>query len=146
MMTNYFIANGIILDTGMSPEEIEVALQEKLDETTGGMAQFRLQELSDSCVTMMFIRDLIMGDLYEPIIYDCDMNLILNIGIEAFIPKELGGYPLLFPLGFRDKNFYTDTTSFIRFYKTLLFLYRQQEVESIGVRCYSDRLLLKIEY
>ena len=144
-MTNYFIANGAILDTGMNPEEIELTVKENLDESTGGLAQFKLKELSDSCVTMMFIRDFFV-DPNEPIIYDCDMNLILNIGIEAFIPKELGGYPLLFPLGFRDKNFYTDTTSFIRFYKTLLFLYRQQEVESIGVRCYSDRLLLKIEY
>ena len=144
-MTNYFIANGAILDTGMDSEEIELSVQEKLDETTGGMARFQLKELSDSGVTMMFIRDFFV-DPNEPIIYDCDMNLILNIGIEAFIPKELGGYPLLFPLGFRDKNFYTDTTSFIRFYKTLLFLYRKQEVESIGVRCYSDRLLLRIEY
>lgn len=31
-MTNYFIANGMILDTGMSVEEIETSIQEKLDE------------------------------------------------------------------------------------------------------------------
>ena len=97
-MTNYFIANGMILDTGMGVEEIETTIQDSLDETTSGMAQFRLKELSDSCVSMMFIRDLIMGDLYNPIIYDCDMNLILNIGIEAFIPSKAGGYPLLYPL------------------------------------------------
>ena len=145
-MTNYFIANGMILDTGMSVEEIETSIQEKLDETTSGMAQFRLKELSDSCVSMMFIRDFFIDDPYEPIIYYCDMNLILNIGIEAFIPKEAGGYPLLFPFGFRDKNFYTDVTAFLRFYKTLLFIYREQEVERIGVRCFSDRLLLRIEY
>lgn len=145
-MTNYFIANGIILDTGMDPEEIELSVQEKLDETTSGMAQFRLKELSDSCVSMMFIRDFIMGDLYNSIIYDSDMNLILNIGIEAFIPSKAGGYPLLYPLGFDGKNFYTDMTSFIRFYKTLLLIYREQQVESIGVRCFSDRLLLRIEY
>ena len=146
MTTNYFIANGIILDTGMSPEEIEFAVQEKLDETTGGMAQFRLKELSDSVVSMIFIRDCFIDDPYEPILYDCDMNLILNIGIEAFIPKEAGGYPLLSPLGFRGKNFYTDVTAFLRFYKTLLFIYRKQQVERIGVRCFSDRLLLRIEY
>ena len=146
MITNYFIANGIILDTGMRPEEIELSVQEKLDETTGGMAQFKIKEMGDSGVTMMFIRDFIMGDLYEPIIYDRDMNLILDIGIEAFIPKEAGGYPLLFPLGLRDKNFYTDITAFIRFYKTLLFIYREQQVERIGVRCFSDRVLLRIEY
>ena len=110
------------------------------------MAQFKLKELGDSGVTMMFVRDFIMGDLYDPIIYDSDMNLILNIGIEAFIPSKAGGYPLLYPLDFDGKNFYTDITSFIRFYKTLLLVYRKQQVESIGVRCYSDRLLLRIEY
>ena len=146
MMTNYFIVNGIILDTSMSAEAIEATVQDKLDETTSGMAQFKLKELSDSRVSMMFIRDCFIDDPYEPIIYDCDMNLILNIGIEAFIPKEAGGYPLLSPLGFRGKNFYTDVTAFLRFYKTLLFIYREQEVERIGVRCFSDRLLLRIEY
>ena len=144
-MTNYFIANGMILNTGMSVEEIELSVQEKLDETTGGMAQFRLQELSESGIIMVFIRDF----LTEPgksIIFDCDMNLILNIGIEAFLPKEVGGYPLVFPLNFAGKNFYTDMTAFIRFYKTLLLMYRKQEVEYIGIRCYSDRIVMKIEF
>ena len=145
-MKNYFIANGALLDTGMSVEEIELSVQEKLDETTGGMAQFRLQELSESGIIMVFIRDF----LTEPgksIIFDCDMNLILNIGIEAFLPKEVGGYPLVFPLNFAGKNFYTDMTAFIRFYKTLLLIYRKQEVEYIGIRCYSDRMIvMKIEF
>ena len=144
-MKNYFIANGALLDTGMSVEEIELSVQEKLDETTGGMAQFRLQELSESGIIMVFIRDF----LTEPgksIIFDCDMNLILNIGIEAFLPKEVGGYPLVFPLNFAGKNFYTDMTAFIRFYKTLLLMYRKQEVEYIGIRCYSDRIVMKIEF
>lgn len=144
-MTNYFIANGMILNTGMSVEEIELSVQEKLDETTGGMAQFRLQELSESGIIMVFIRDF----LTEPgksIIFDCDMNLILNIGIEAFLPKEVGGYPLLYPLNFAGKNFYTDMTAFIRFYKTLLLMYRKQEVEYIGIRCYSDRIVMKIDF
>ena len=144
-MTNYFIANGMILNTGMSVEKIELSVQEKLDETTGGMAQFRLQELSESGIIMVFIRDF----LTEPgksIIFDCDMNLILNIGIEAFLPKEVGGYPLVFPLNFAGKNFYTDMTAFIRLYKTLLLMYRKQEVEYIGIRCYSDRIVMKIEF
>lgn len=142
MTTNYFIANGIILDTGMSVEEIELNVQEKLDETTGGMARFQLKELSDSGVTMMFIWDFIMGDLYDPIIYDSDMNLILNIGIEAFQP----GYPLVYPLSFDGKNFYTNIKAFLRFYKTLLLVYRQQKVEEIGVRAFSDRLILQISF
>lgn len=142
MTTNYFIANGIILDTSMSVEEIELNVQEKLDETTGGMARFQLKELSDSKVTMMFIRDFFIDDPYNPIIYDCDMNLILNIGIEAFQP----GYPLVYPLRFDGKNFYTNIKSFLRFYKTLLLTYRQQEVEEIGVRAFSDRLILQISF
>lgn len=142
MTTNYFIANGAILDTGMDPEEIELSVQEKLDETTGGMAQFQLKELSDSGVTMMFIRDFFIDDPYNPIIYDCDMNMILNIGIEAFQP----GYPLLYPLSFDGKNFYTNIKSFLRFYKTLLLTYRQQKVEEIGVRAFSDRLILQITF
>ena len=129
-MKNYFIASGAILDTGMSAEEIEMAVQENLDESTGGLVQFRVKELSESSITLI--------DPYEPVIFDCDMNLILNIGIEAFLPKEVGGYPLVFPLNFAGKNFYTDMTAFIRFYKTLLLMYRKQEVEYIGIRCYSD--------
>lgn len=144
-MKNYFIANGAILDTGMSVEEIEASVQGNLDENTGGLAQFHLQELSESNITMVFIRDS-LTDLNKPIIFDCDMNLILNVGIEAFLPEKLGGYPLVFLLGFSGKNFYTDMTAFIRFYKTLLLFYRKQEVEYIGIRCYSDRIVMKIEF
>lgn len=144
-MKNYFIASGAIFDTGMYAEEIEMAVQENLDESAGGLVQFRVQELSESGIIMVFIRDF----LTEPgksIIFDCDMNLILNIGIEAFLPKEVGGYPLLYPLNFAGKNFYTDMTAFIRFYKTLLLMYRKQEAEYIGIRCYSDRIVMKIDF
>lgn len=144
-MKNYFIANGAILDTEMGAEEIETAVQENLDESTGGLVQFRLQELSESSITMVFIRDFLI-DPNEPVIFDSDMNLILNIGIEAFLPEKLGGYPLLYPLNFAGKNFYTDVTAFIRFYKTILLMYRKQEVEHIGIRCYSDRLVMKINF
>ena len=129
----------------MSVEEIEMTVQENLDESTGGLVQFRLQELSESSITMVFIRDFFV-DPNEPVIFDCDMNLILNIGIEAFLPEKLGGYPLVFPLGFSGKNFYTDMTAFIRFYKTLLLFYRKQEVEYIGIRCYSDKIVMKIDF
>ena len=144
-MKNYFMANKSILNTGMGVEEMEMTVQENLDESTGGLVQFRIQKLSESSVTMVFIRDFLI-DPYEPVIFDCDMNLILNIGIEAFLPEKAGGYPLLYPLNFAGKNFYTDMTAFIRFYKTLLLFYRKQEVEYIGIRCYSDRIVMKIEF
>ena len=144
-MKNYFIASGAILDTGMSVEEIEAVVQENLDESTGGLVQFRILELRESGVKMVFIRDFLV-DPNEPVIFDCDMNLILNIGIEAFLPEKMGGYPLVFPLNFAGKNFYTDMTAFIRFYKTLLLIYRKQKVEYIGIRCYSDRIVMKIEF
>ena len=41
-MKNYFIANGEVLNTNMSAEEIELRVQESLDEYTSGMAQFRI--------------------------------------------------------------------------------------------------------
>ena len=144
-MKNYFIANGAVLDTGMGAEEIEIAVQDNLDESTGGLVQFRLQEISESSITMIFIRDFLV-DPNEPVIFDCDMNLILNIGIEAFLPEKMGGYPLVFPLNFAGKNFYADMTAFIRFYKTLLLIYRKQKVEYIGIRCYSERIVMKIEF
>ena len=143
-MKNYFIASGAILDTGMSAEEIEMTVQENLDESTGGLVQFRILELSESSVKMVFIRDFLI-DPGNPIIFDCDMNLILNIGIEAFLPEKLG-YPLVYPLNFAGKNFYTDMTAFIRLYKTLLLIYRKQEVEYIGIRCYSNRIVMKIDF
>ena len=93
-MKNYFIANGTVLDTGMSAEEIEIAVQNNLDESTGGLVRFRLQELSESNITMVFIRDF-LTDPNEPVIFDCDMNLILSIGIEAFLPEKFGGYPFI---------------------------------------------------
>ena len=46
-MKNYFIANGEILNTDMSIEEIEAQVQATLDENTSGMAQFRIKEISE---------------------------------------------------------------------------------------------------
>lgn len=46
-MKNYFIANGEVLNTNMSIEEMESRVQESLDEYTSGMAQFRIKEISE---------------------------------------------------------------------------------------------------
>lgn len=56
-MKNYFIANGEILNTNMSAVEIESRVQESLDESTSGMAQFRIKEINEKEVRMFFVRD-----------------------------------------------------------------------------------------
>ena len=52
-MKNYFIANGEVLNTNMSIEEIESRVQESLDEYTSGMAQFMVKEISEKEVRML---------------------------------------------------------------------------------------------
>lgn len=143
-MKNYFIANGEILNTDMSIEEIESRVQEALDEYTSGMAQFMVKELSEKEIRMFFVRDFRCAP-NRHIIYDADMALITGMEIGAFQRMEVGGYPLIFPLNFAGKNFYTDITAFSRFYKTLLFIEAEgQQVEHIGLRTYSDRILMQV--
>ena len=141
-MKNYFIANGEILNTNMSIEEIESRVQESLDENTSGMAQFRVKKLSEKEVRFFFVRDFLC-DPDKRIIYDADMALITGLGIGAFQLQAVGGYPMIYPLSFAGKNFYSEITSFIRFYKFQLFEETGQLVEHIGLRCYSDRILMR---
>ncbi len=142
-MKNYFIANGEILNTGMGIEEIESQVQESLDEYTSGMAQFMVKEISEKEIRMFFVRDF-RCDPNKLIVYDADMSLITGVGIGAFQLQTVGGYPMIYPLNFAGKNFYTDITAFIRFYKSLLFMEMGQKVEHIGLRTYSDRILMQI--
>ncbi len=142
-MKNYFIANGEVLNTNMGIEEIESRVSESLDDTTSGMAQFRVKRLSEKEVRFFFVRDFLC-DPDKRIIYDADMALITGLGIGAFQLQAVGGYPMIHPLNFAGKNFYTDVTAFIRFYKSLLFMEMGQKVEHIGLRCYSDRILMQI--
>ena len=142
-MKNYFIANGEVLNTNMSIEEMELRAQESLDESTSGMAQFKIKEISEKEVRMFFVRDFDYNP-NQPIIFDADMALITGVGIGAFQPQQVGGYPMIHPLRFAGKNFYTDITAFIRFYKFLLFMEMGQKVEHIGLRTYSDRILMQI--
>ena len=136
-------ANGEVLNTNMSIEEMELRAQESLDESTSGMAQFKIKEISEKEVRMFFVRDFDYNP-NQPIIFDADMALITGVGIGAFQPQQVGGYPMIHPLSFAGKNFYTDITAFIRFYKFLLFMEMGQKVEHIGLRTYSDRILMQI--
>ena len=86
-MKNYFIANGEILNTNMSAVEIESRVQESLDESTSGMAQFRIKEISEKEVRMFFVRDFDYNP-DAPIIFDADMALISGVGIGAFQPHK----------------------------------------------------------
>lgn len=144
-MKNYFIANGTVLNTDMSIEEIEERVQKDLDQDTAGLVNFEIQMMNEREVRMIYYRDCLTHDPNLPVIYDFDMNLICGLGIMAFQRMEVGGYPLIFPLDFDGKNFYTSVTSFIRFYKTLLFVgANYQQIEHIGIRCYSDKILMQI--
>ena len=138
-MKNYFIANGEVLNTNMSIEEMELRVQATLDESTSGMAQFKIKEISEKEIRMFFVRDFDYNP-NQPIIFDADMALITG----AFQPQQVGGYPMIHPLSFAGKNFYSEITSFIRFYKFQLFEETGQLVEHIGLRCYSDRILMQI--
>ena len=135
-MKNYFIANREVLDTTMTIEEIESAVNDSLEETTSGIVSFAIEELSENHVIMKFIRDFNINP-DKPVIYDTDANIISGIGLTAFTPKKMGGYPLI-----------TDVTTFIQFYKTLLLFTCKGEgfVEEIGIRCYPDCIIMKITY
>ena len=86
-MKNYFIANGEVLNTNMSIEEMELRAQESLDESTSGMAQFKIKEISEKEVRMFFVRDFDYNP-NQPIIFDADMALISGVRIGAFQPQH----------------------------------------------------------
>lgn len=91
-MKNYFIANGEILNTDMSIEEIESRVQESLDENTSGMAQFRVKKLSEKEVRFFFVRDFLC-DPNKHIIYDADMALITGLGNWSIPATDRWGLP-----------------------------------------------------
>lgn len=60
MKDNFFIVAGEFLSTGMSIDEIEAKVNEKLEEYTGGLGRFKIKELSSATVEMDFWRDFIL--------------------------------------------------------------------------------------
>ena len=75
-MKNYFIANGEVLNTNMSIEEMELRVQATLDESTSGMAQFKIKEISEKEIRMFFVRDFDYNS-NQPIIFDADITMQL---------------------------------------------------------------------
>lgn len=146
MKDNFFIVAGEFLSTGMSIDEIEAKVNEKLEEYTGGLGRFKIKELSSATVKMDFWRDFILCS-DSSVMYDMDMALITGIDISCFQLRPIGD-PMMYPLTL-DANaarFYTHTRAFLRFYKNLLVLTSRQWVRNLKIRTYKDRITFKIEY
>ena len=146
MENNLFLAGGKILTTGMSIEEIETKVNDKLDKYTGGLGRFTIKELTPEKVEMNFWRDFILNQK-SSVIYDMDMALITGIDICYFQLSPIGD-PMIYPLILDAKKarFYTYTQAFLRFYKNLLFMLSQQRVKELKIRIYIDRITFKIEF
>ena len=146
MENNLFLAGGKILTTGMSIEEIETKVNDKLDKYTGGLGRFTIKELSPEKVEMNFWRDFILNQK-SSVIYDMDMALITGIDICYFQLSPIGD-PMIYPLILDAKKarFYTYTQAFLRFYKNLLFMLSQQRIKELKIRIYIDRITFKIEF
>lgn len=54
MKDNLFIVAGEILSTGMSIDEIEAKVNEKMEDHNGGLGRFTIKELSSETVGMDF--------------------------------------------------------------------------------------------
>ena len=146
MEHNLFIVAGEILSTGVSIEEIETMVNDKLDEFTGGLGRFTINELSNEKVIMNFWRDFILQP-ETTLMYDMDMSLITGIDLSCFQLRPIGD-PMIYPLKMdaRTARFYTDTKAFLRFYKNLLAVIPHQRVRDLKIRIYKDRIRFQIEF
>lgn len=146
MKDNLFIVAGEILSTGMSIDEIEAKVNEKMEDHNGGLGRFTIKELSSETVGMDFWRDCILSP-DSSVMYDMNMTLIKGIDISCFQLRPIGD-PMIYPLTL-DANtarFYTHTRAFLRFYKNLLVLTSRQWVRNLKIRIYKYRITFKIEY
>ena len=94
-MKNYFIANGEVLNTNMSIEEMELRVQAILDESTSGMAQFKIKEISEKEIRMFFVRDFDYNP-NQPIIFDAGMFYVFPL----ILPITKGNVVKTFIIGF----------------------------------------------
>lgn len=139
-----FIASGITFDTGVDKEEVEYQVQRLINEHIGGYARFEYKKIDDNKIRLIYYRDAIYNSDKSDYIYDSDMSLITGICINGFQIKPVGN-PIIYPIKFNSKNFYTPTAAFLRLYKFMLFE-AEQQVEDIKIRIYSDRLIIEIEF
>ena len=139
-----FIATGITFDTDVPTEIIECHVQQAINEELGGYARFKYEKVSDNKIRLIYIRDTIYNFDNSNYIYDTDMSLISGICINGFQSRPVGN-PIIYPIKFNGKNFYTATAAFLRLYKFILFE-AEQQVEDIKARIYSDRIIIEIEF
>lgn len=139
-----FIASGITFDTGVDKEEVEYHVQQAINEELGGYARFNYEKINDNKIRLIYTRDAIYHFSNSEYIYDTDMSLITGICINGFQIKPVGN-PIIYPIKFNGKNFYSPTAAFLRLYKFMLFE-AEQQVEDIKARIYSDRIIIEIEF
>ena len=139
-----FIASGITFDTGVDKEEVEYQVQQLINEHIGGYARFEYKKINDNKIRLIYYRDAIYDSDKSDYIYDSDMSLISGICIIGFQTKPIGN-PIIYPIKFDGKYFYSPTAAFLRLYKFMLFE-AEQQVEDIKARIYSDRIIIEIEF
>ena len=137
-----FIASGITFDTGVNKEEVEYNVQQAINEELGGYARFNYDKINENKIRLIYTRDAIYNFSNSEYILDADMSLITGICINGFQIKPVGN-PIIYPIKFSGKNFYSPTAAFLRLYKYMLFREGQQ-VEDIRARIYSDRVIIEI--
>lgn len=138
-----FIASGITFDTGVD-KEVEYHVQQAINEELGGYARFNYEKINDNKIRLIYTRDAIYHFSNSEYIYDTDMSLITGICINGFQIKPVGN-PIIYPIKFNGKNFYSPTAAFLRLYKFMLFE-AEQQVEDIKARIYFDRIIIEIEF
>ncbi len=121
-MKNYFIANGEVLNTNMSAEEIELRVQESLDESTSGMAQFRIKENSEGSQNVLFIKGFSTATLINQLFLTRTWPLDKGVGIGAFQLQA-------------GSRWIPDDTSIKICREELLFRYLQASSGSINSSC-----------
>jgi len=142
-MNDYkFIATGVVCDINDDKADIERNVQYVINERCGGYAKFRYEKLKENKVRLIYFRDLIYPNGYR-VIYDADMALLTGFRIHAY---QETGTPIIYPLEYAGKNYYTATIAFLRLYNFMVYKESKSHTKEIKARMYSDRIVLEIEF